>query len=187
MSEVTELLQRWNGGDADARQAVIERIYDELGAIAGRYLAGERAAVDLQPTALVHEAYMRLVDIDRIEWQGRAHFLAMAARIMREFLVDAARRRNAAKRDGGIQVTLAGIAGDGQPATEILALNEALERLAAADPDRALLVELRFFGGLTIEETAAVLELSPTAVKRSWRVARGWLYQQMQEGGRVDG
>ncbi len=187
MSEVTELLQRWNSGDADAREAIMERIYGELGGIARRYLADERAAVDLQPTALVHEAYMRLVDFDRIEWQGRTHFLAMAARVMREFLVDAARRRNAQKRDGGIQVTLAGVDGEAEQATEILVLNEALERLAKADPDRALLVELRFFGGLTIEETASVLEMSPTAVKRSWRVARGWLYQQIQGGENGDG
>ena len=183
MADVTELLQRWNAGDEAARAAIMERIYGELGGIARRYLADERAAVDLQPTALVHEAYMRLVDIDRIEWQGRSHFLAMAARVMREYLVDAARRRNARKRDGGIQVTLAGVDGEDQPATEILALNEALERLAKADPDRALLVELRFFGGLTIEETAAVMGVSDTAVKRSWRVARGWLYQHMQSCG----
>ncbi|MEO1319090.1 MAG: ECF-type sigma factor [Pseudomonadota bacterium] len=187
MSEVTELLQRWNSGDAAAREAIIERIYGELGGIARRYLADERANVDLQPTALVHEAYMRLIGIDRIEWQGRSHFLAMAARVMREYLVDAARRRNARKRDGGIQVTLAGVDGAPDQATEILALNEALDRLAEADPDRALLVELRFFGGLTIEETAEVLDTSATAVKRSWRVARGWLYQHMQAGGSDDG
>lgn len=181
MSDVTELLGRWNQGDADAREAIIERIYAELGGIAARYLANERADVEVQPTALVHEAYMRLADMDRVDWKGRAHFLSMAARLMREYLIDAARRRNAAKRDGGVRVTLSGVDGDPDAAgTDVLALNEALERLAEADPQRALIVELRFFGGLTVEETAEVVQMSPRSVKRSWQVARGWLFNELQ-------
>lgn len=181
MADVTVLLQEWNSGSPEAREALIETIYAELKKIARGYLAREKNTKDLQPTALVHEAYLRLVDVDRIDWAGRAHFLAIAARIMREFLVDQARHRGAAKRDGGIQVTYneAGLGAD-QPRTDLLALDDALTRLSKADPERALLVELRFFGGLSIEETAKVLERSPATVKRSWQVARAWLYQQMQ-------
>ena len=183
MSDVTELLRQWNGGDAAAREQLVERIYGELHQVAERYIARERSAPDLQPTLLVHEAYLRLVDVDNVDWQSRAHFLGIAARIMREYLVDNARRRRAKKRDHGVQVTYhePGIEGD-QPQTDLLELNDALERLAKADPPRALLVELRFFGGLTIEETAHVLEQSPATVKRSWQVARAWLYQEMQRG-----
>ena len=180
VTDVTALLSDWNSGDPEARAQVMERIYSELGVIASRYLAREGAAVELQPTALVHEAYLKLAGMNRVDWEGRAHFLAMAARLMREYLIDTARRRRAAKRDGGIRVTLSGTPDDGdQESTDILALNEALDRLAKADPDRALIVELRFFGGLTVEETAEVTGQSPSSIKRSWRVARGWLYQQM--------
>ncbi len=180
MSDVTQLLLRWNSGDDEARAALIERVYAELNQIATRHLAREVFAHDLQPNALVHECYLRLVDMDRVEWQGRAHFLAMAARVMRQVLVDEARRRNAAKRDGGVQVTLSGISSAAnQPTTNALALHEALERLAETDPQRAHLVELRYFGGLTIEETAEVLGISPATVKRSWDVARGWLYREL--------
>jgi RNA polymerase sigma factor (TIGR02999 family) len=179
MSDVTELLLQWNSGDENARAALIDRVYDELNAIAARYLAGEEAA-ELQPNSLVHECYLRLVDMDRVAWQGRAHFLAMAARLMRQILVDEARRRKAVKRDGGLQVTLSGVHPIiDQPTTNALALHEALERLAEADPERARLVELRYFGGLTVEETAEVLGISPATVKRSWEVARGWLYREM--------
>lgn len=180
MSEVTQLLLRWNSGDEEARAALIEHVYAELNQIATRHLSREDAAHDLHPNALVHECYLRLVDLDRVEWQGRAHFLAMAARLMRQILVDKARHRNASKRDGGVQVTLSGIspAAD-QPTTNALALHEALNRLAKADPQRAWLVELRYFGGLTIEETAEVMGISIATVKRSWEVARGWLYLEL--------
>ena len=182
MSEVTELLLQWNTGDQDVQAALIEHIYSELNAIAARQLRNERH-VDLQPNALVHEAYCRLIDLNRVEWQNRAHFLAMSARIMREVLIDEARKRNAAKRDGGIQVTLSGVFPESDnPSTDVLMLHEALERLAEADPDRARLVELRFFGGLTIEETAVVLDISPATVKRNWTVARGWLYRELNPG-----
>ncbi len=161
----------------------MEALYSELRTIAARHLRSERNANDLQPSALVNEAYMKLIDLNRINWQDRAHFLAMAAKVMRDILIDESRRRGAAKRDGGVQVTLTGIAASqSNPTTTALALNEALERLAAADPQRARLVELRFFGGLTIEETAEVLKVSPATVKRSWDVARGWLYREMNRG-----
>ncbi len=182
MSDVTKLLLQWNSGDHNARESLIEEIYAELNSIAARHLANERQVVELQPNSLVHEAYLRLIDMNRVQWQNRAHFLAIAAKVMREILVDKARKRNAAKRDGGIQVTLSGVyAAADAPTTNALALHEALERLAEADPDRARLVELRFFGGLTIEECAEILEVSPATIKRSWEVARGWLYRAMQK------
>lgn len=182
MTNVTELLLRWNSGDESARASLIDTIYEELNAIAARHLANERHVVELQPNSLVHEAYLKLIDMNRIEWQNRAHFLAMAARVMREILVDKARQRNAAKRDGGQQITLSGLfLSIDEPATDALMIHEALERLAEVDPDRAYLVELRFFGGMTIEETAEVLGKSPATVKRSWEVARGWLYRAMNK------
>ena len=182
MAEVTELLLRWNSGDEDARASLIDAIYDELRKIAARHLSGERHVVELQPDALVNEAYIRLIDINRIDWQNRAHFFAVAARVMREILVDHARKRRAAKRDGGVQVTLSNLSSDNSdPATDTLLLHEALERLAAADPERAQLVELRFFGGMTIEETAEVMGVSTATVKRNWTVARGWLFHAINE------
>lgn len=179
-TDVTELLSRWNSGDEVARESIVKAIYGELTNIATRHLADERHALELQPHALVHEAYLRMVDINRIDWRNRAHFLAMAARVMREVLIDQARRRNAAKRDGGIRVTLSDVSGHtDDPHTDAQMLHAALEELAEVDPDRARLVELRFFGGLTIEETAEVMERSPASIKRHWQVARGWLYRAM--------
>jgi RNA polymerase sigma factor (TIGR02999 family) len=182
LGNVTELLQNWNSRDDEARSKLIDAIYAELTVIAARQLAKERHTIELQPNTLVHEAYLKLVDMNRVAWQNRAHFLAIAAKIMREILIDEARKRNAAKRDGGIRITLSGaIPSHADPATDALMLHEALERLAEADPDRAWLVELRFFGGLTIEETAEVMNSSPATVKRSWDVARGWLYRALQK------
>ncbi len=183
MSDVTELLLQWNDGDEEARAQLMEKIYSELRTIAARYLANESNAIELQPSALVNEAYMRLIKLNRIDWQDRAHFFAMSARIMREILIDEARKRGAAKRDGGVQVTLTNLASNSQnPTTNVLMLHEALDRLAEVDPERARLVELRFFAGLTIDETAAVLGKSSATVKRSWEVARGWLFQMMNKG-----
>ena len=183
MADVTGLLLQWNEGDQSARATLIEHIYAELNTIAARHLAYERHSVELQPNSLVHEAYLRLIDLNRVQWQNRAHFMAMSARIMREILVDKARQRNAAKRSGGRQVTLTGLplADDDTP-TDALMIHAALEQLAEVDPDRARLVELRFFGGLTIDETAEVMGSSPATVKRSWEVARGWLYRAIREG-----
>lgn len=182
MAEVTELLLKWNSGDEEARASLIDTIHSELQTIAARHLRGERHTIELQPDALVNEAYIRLIDINRIAWQDRAHFFGVAARVMREILVDHARKRRAAKRDGGVQVTLSNLSSaNGDPATDTLLLHEAMERLAVADPERAQLVELRFFGGLTIEETAEVMGVSPATVKRNWTVARGWLFHAINE------
>ena len=182
MPDVTELLLQWNSGDDLARSSLMEKLYEELRSIAKSRLSRERHAVELQPSALVNEAYLKLIDLDRIEWHNRAHFLAMSSKLMRDILIDHARRRNASKRDGGQQVTLSGLASDaGDQSTNVLALHEALERLAKIDEDRARLVELRFFGGLTIEEAAKVLDVSPATVKRSWDVARGWLFKEMNK------
>ncbi len=180
MGNATSLLLRWNEGDPAVREALIEHVYDELNAIAARHLTNERHKLELQPNALVHEAYLRLIDMDRVAWQDRAHFLAIAARVMRQILTDQARRRNAAKRDGGLRVTLTSIGKLEDDDTDVLMLHAALEKLADIDPDRAQLVELRFFGGLTIDEAAEVLGKSPRTVKRHWEVARGWLFREMR-------
>ncbi len=182
-ADLTALLLQWNSGERAARDRLIERVHEELTEIARRRLAGERRALTLQPAALVNEAYLRLVDMNRVDWRNRAHFFAMAATLMRQILIDHARKRGAAKRDGGVQVTLSDATPEiAQPETDVLMLNRALERLAEIDPDRARLVELRFFGGLTIEETASVVGSSPATVKRHWDVARGWLYRAMRDG-----
>jgi RNA polymerase sigma factor (TIGR02999 family) len=183
VSDVTELLLKWNSGDETARAGLMEELYAELRTIAARHLSNERSSAELQPSALVNEAYLRLIDLNRIQWQNRAHFLAMSAKVMRDILVDEARKRRAAKRDGGIQVTLSGISStNDDPTTNALMLHDLLEQLAEIDADRARLVELRFFGGLTIEETAEVMGISPATVKRSWEVARGWLYREANKG-----
>lgn len=179
MADVTELLLRWNSGDDEAQSLLLEELYAELRRIAAIRLAGERRAIELQPSALVNEAYLKLVDLERIEWHNRAHFLAMSSKIMRDILIDHARSRGAAKRDGGKQVTLTGLAGNDDPGTDVLALHEALDRLAEIDSDKARLVELRFFGGLTIAESAAVLGISPATAKRNWDIARGWLFREV--------
>lgn len=181
MTDTTGLLLQWNSGDEDARDQLLDRMYQELTRIASHHLARERVR-QLQPQALVHEAYLKMVDLERVEWQNRAHFLGMAARIMRQILIDEARKRNAAKRDGGVRVTLSGLSAANSPDTDVLMLHDALEKLAEVDAERAQLVELRFFGGLTIQETAQVLGSSPATVKRHWEVARGWLYRLMQPG-----
>ncbi|NGX16107.1 ECF-type sigma factor [Wenzhouxiangella sp. XN24] len=180
MGDVTVLLRKLNAGDLAARETLLALIYSELTAIAARHLAGERHERELEPQALVHEGWLRMVELKRITWQDREHFLAMAARVMRQVLVDAARKRNAAKRDGGLQVTLSGLAAfEPDSNTDVLQLHEALERLAEIDPRRAELVELRYFGGLTIEEIAEFVGSSPATVKRNWDVARGWLFRAM--------
>jgi RNA polymerase sigma factor (TIGR02999 family) len=183
-SGVTELLRRWNLGDREAMDRLMPIVYDELRRLAAGYLKGERPDHTLQPTALVHEAYLRLVRQDRVEWQNRAHFFGIAARMMRRVLVDHARRRQAGKRDGGgfrltIQVAESlDVARD----PELLELDEALGRLETLDSDQARVVELRFFGGLTVEETATVLGISTATVKREWRTARAFLRQEMDAG-----
>ncbi len=184
MQDATGLLLKWNKGDEEARASLMQDVYSELRTIAAVQLAREHAVLELQPAALVNEAYLRLIDLKRIDWKNRAHFLAMAGRIMREILIDHARKRLASKRDGGIQVTMTGLAAKNSAQnTDALMLHDALESLAEHDPDRARLVELRYFGGLTIEETAEVMGMSPATVKRNWNVARGWLFRALQSKG----
>jgi RNA polymerase sigma factor (TIGR02999 family) len=178
---VTKLLLEWGHGSSVARDELMPLVYEELRRLAGARLRDERADHTLQATAIVHEAYLRLVDQRRVRWRNRAHFFAIAARMIRRILVDHARRRQAGKRGGGrVRVTMdeewAGIA---ERDLDLVALDEALRELAELDPELARLVEMRFFGGLTIEETAAALEISPATVKREWAAARAWLRRRI--------
>lgn len=175
----TQLLNAWRGGDLAARDRVIGMLYQELHQAAARQFARESRQHTLQATALVNEAYQRLVGLERIEWQNRTHFLAVAARLMREILVDHARRRNAAKRDGGERVTLFTNLPEQARDLDVLDLEQALQDLEAIAPDKARVVELRFFGGLTIEETAELMALSPATIKRHWQTARIWLFDAL--------
>jgi RNA polymerase sigma factor (TIGR02999 family) len=182
--DVTGLLLAWRAGDATAGEQLLPAIYDELHRQAARAMRREDGAHTLQATALVHEAYLRLVDQRRVEWRSRAHFFGVAAQMMRRVLVDHARTRLAAKRGGALQrVTLSGIDAGVDPTVsdelDVLALHDALERLAALDPEQARLVELRYFGGLGIEDTAEALGVSPATVKREWAVARAWLRREL--------
>ena len=181
---VTELLARWSQGDATARDALVPLVYDELRKIARRCLAGQRSSHTLQPTALVHEAYLRLAGRDSIVWTDRIHFFAMAAQIMRQILVDHARKRKTAKRGGDtITVVVDDVSATSQqPSIDVLALDDALKRLATLDPRQSQIVELRFFGGLSIEKTAEVVKVSPATAKRDWTTARLWLHQAMSDG-----
>lgn len=181
--DITSLLGDWRRGDLAARDRLVAVLYPELRALADRQLRGERANHTLQPTALVNEAYLRLSGLDQMDFQDRSHFVRMAARVMREVLVDHARRRMAAKRDGGHRVTLTGLdiaADDGD--IDALALDAALTRLEQIDADKARVVELRYFGGLTIEETAEAMASSPATVKRHWQSARAWLFDALAGG-----
>ena len=180
--DVTGLLLAWGNGDASAGNRLLSAIYDELHRQAARAMRHEREGDTLQATALVHEAYIRLVDQRRIEWRNRAHFFGVAAQMMRRVLVDRARARLATKRGGEFQqVTLGDAeAADKENASlDVLALHDALERLAALDPEQARLVELRYFGGLNIDDTAEALGVSPATVKREWAVARAWLRREL--------
>lgn len=181
---VTELLARWSKGDASARETLVPLVYDELRKIARRCLSGQRSGHTLEPTALVHEAYLRLAGRDSIPWQDRAHFFAVAAQMMRQILVDHARKRSAAKRGAGITINLSldeiPVAWQ-QPNLDVLALDDALTRLASFDPRQSQIVELRFFGGLSIEKTAEIVKISPATAKREWTTARLWLHQAMSE------
>ncbi len=179
---VTELLAAWRGGDTAARDRMIELVYDELHSIAQRQLARERSNHTLQPTALVHEAFMRLAGQRKIEFNDRAHLLGVAAQVMRRILIDHARRHGAAKRDAQ-PVTVTSIeslaVSTGGPEPNLIALDAALDALAAFDPRAAKVVELRFFGGLEWEEAATALEISPATAKRDWTAARAWLLKQL--------
>jgi RNA polymerase sigma factor (TIGR02999 family) len=178
---VTQLLARAQAGSAAALEELVPLVYGELRRIAGRYVRRERAGHSLQATALVHEAYIRLLKDEDLTFENRAHFLGIAARSMRQILVEHARARDAEKRGGERQrVTLGeGVAAGGFVDVDLLALEEALQRLAVLNADHVRIVELRFFGGLTNEETAAALDISPATVKRAWAVARAWLFREL--------
>lgn len=180
--DVTVLLRQVKSGDSTAESRLLELVYPQLKKIAGKYLRHERTGHTLQATALVNEAYMQIAGQMDKEWQNRSHFYAVAAQSMRRILVDYARQRNAAKRDGNrqqVELTDAvAIASD--RLDEILAIDEALSRLAEFDPRRSKVVEMRFFGGLTVEETAAALSVSPDTVMRDWRLAKAWLLRELR-------
>ena len=178
---ITHLLKEWSDGDRQALDRLTPLVYDELRRQAARYLRRERPGHTLQTTALINEAYLRLIDAGGVRWQSRAHFFAIAASLMRRVLVEHARRRDADKR-GGSQVRVEldeASAVTGGTDVDLLAVDEALDRLAAIDPQQARVVELRFFGGLSVEEAAAALGVSPKTVKRDWSVARAWLRREI--------
>ena len=179
--DVTALLAEWSRGDRSALSQLLPVVYGELRRIAARQLAGERVGHTLQPTALVHEVYLRLVDQRQVDWQNRAHFFGVAAQVMRRILVDHARRHSAGKRGDGIRCVSLDDAKDVPAAGEIpiLALDRALDRLQQVDADLARIVELRAFGGLTVEEAAHVLKISPSTAKRDWRTAKAWLSREL--------
>ena len=181
--EVTGLLIRLTDGDDGALGELLPLVYAELRRLAAGYLRRERPGHTLQPTALVNEAYLRLVDQTQVRWQNRAHFLGVAAQMMRRILVDHARGQRAEKRGGEIQKLSLdeNIDVSGERAADLVALDEALERLAELDPQKSRIVELRFFGGLSVEETAEVIGVSAPTVKRQWRMAKAWLYGQVQK------
>jgi RNA polymerase sigma factor (TIGR02999 family) len=181
-SDVTHLLKQWSDGRQDALDRLLPEIYAELRKLAGSYLRRERSDHTLQPTALVHEAFLKLVDQKAVRWQNRAHFYGIAAQAMRRILVDHARAHRAEKRGSGERrVSLDDVSVSvGMPDVDVLALDEALTRLADIDAQQSRVVELRFFGGLTMEETAEALHISPATVGRDWTVARAWLFAELR-------
>ena len=181
--DVTRLLARWKDGDEAALQQLVPIVHEELRRLARRQMAGERPGHTLQPTALVNEAYLRLVNLKQMQWQNRAHFFAMGARLMRRILVDFARSRGYQKRGGGakqVSFTEALEVAESQP-TDVVALNDALEALADVDERQSRVVELRFFGGLSVEETAEVLNVSRETIKRDWTFAKMWLLRHLRK------
>jgi RNA polymerase sigma factor (TIGR02999 family) len=183
--DVTTLLLAWNEGDEDALGQLMPLVYAELRRLARHYMRGERPGHTLQTTALVNEAYLRLVDARRVRWQNRAHFFAVSARLIRRILVDFARERGYKKRGGGVRHVSLDRALDlgQQPDKDLMALDEALQALAEFDPRKGQVVELRFFGGLSVEEVAEVLQVSPETVRRDWRLAKAWLKRRLSEEG----
>src|SRR5258705_4510396 len=182
---VTELLRNWGDGDQQAQEKLFQVVYNEWHRQAARYLRNEQPGITLQTTDLIHEAYLRLISQQHVEWQSRLHFFAIAAKIMRRILVDHVRGRQAAKRGGSdIRLPLedAMVVHPGQD-LDLVALDEALTRLAALDPQQSQIVELRFFSGLSVEETAKVLDVSERTVKRDWNVAKAWLRRELSRRG----
>ncbi len=180
--DVTQMLLDWRRGDPKALPELIPIVYDELRRLADRYLRRERPDHTLQATALVHEAYLRLIDQTRVPWQNRAHFLGIAANQMRRILVDYARAHHAAKR-GGPKLSLdEAIDAPVERELDLVALDDALTSLAQIDPQQSRIIELRFFGGLTIEETAESLGVTPAVINYEWKLARAWLYRELHRG-----
>ena len=179
--EITDLLKAWAGGDRDALNRLMPVVYGELRRAAQAYMRRERTNHTLQASALVNEVYLRLLDVTNVRWQDRAHFLAIAASMMRRILLDAARTRAAAKRGGGaLRITLQeDVLAASNQAAELIAIDDALEALQKVDPRKAQVVELRFFAGLSVEETAEVLGISAQSIKRDWKLARAWLHQEI--------
>jgi len=181
--DVTALLARWRGGSAEAGDELMAKVQGELRRIAASYLRRERGGHTLQPTAVVNEAYLRLVPQRMVHWENRAHFFGIAARMMRRVLVDHARKRKAAKRDGLAEepISISGVAApaEGPDNVDVLMLHDALSALAAVDPRQAEIVEMRYFAGLTVEEIAEVLNISSATVKREWTTAKLWLRRRM--------
>ena len=179
---MTGLLVAWGKGDEAALEQLVPIVERELHRIARRCMAGERRGHSLQATALVNEAYVRLVDAQHVNWQNRAHFLAMSARLMRRVLVDIARSKHYQKRGGGaLRVTFTdALAGAVEPGLDLVALDDALEALAKFDERKHQVIELRFFGGLSVEETASVLQVSPETVMRDWKLAKAWLLRELR-------
>jgi RNA polymerase sigma factor (TIGR02999 family) len=186
--QITLLLQSWSKGDEGAIEKLIPLVYGELHRLAHRYMSDERPGHTLQTTALLNEAYLRLVDSPREDWEGRTHFFAACAQVMRRILVDWARSRQALKRGAGIHVIELdeGLA-VGQPGTDLVAIDDALQVLATIDPRKGHVVELRFFGGLSMKEIAEVLHLSVDTVQRDWKMAKAWLRSELIRGERVKG
>jgi RNA polymerase sigma factor (TIGR02999 family) len=180
--DVTQMLQAWRGGDHAAFERLVEAVYAELHHIARRCMAGERGGHSLQPTALVNEAYLRLIDTQGVQWQNRQHFLSMAARQMRRVLVDIARARGFQKRGGDAgHVTFShDLPAVQEPGRDLVALDDALDALAKLDERKARVVELRFFGGLSVEESAHALDVSADTVTRDWKMAKAWLLRELR-------
>ena len=187
-SEVTGLLRAWSQGDEEALQKLMPVVYDQLHAAARRYMAGERAGHTLQTTALIHETYLRLVDIRHVKWQDRAHFFAVCAQLMRRILIDFARSRCYQKRGGDAHHVNfdEALVVTAQPDSNLVALDDALNRLAKVDERKSKVVELRFFGGLGVKETAEVMKVSADTVMRDWKFAKVWLLRELR-GGASDG
>jgi RNA polymerase sigma factor (TIGR02999 family) len=181
--QVSELLANWNKGDAEAREALMPLVYNELRKLAASHLRRERNDHTLQPTALVHEVYLRLAEQKNVQWQDKSHFFGVTAQLMRRILVDHARSHMADKRGSGLpKVPLnEAIAMSREQPAELLALDESLTRLASTDPQQSRIVELRVFAGLTIEQTAEVLGISPATVKRDWNLAKAWLLREIDK------
>jgi RNA polymerase sigma factor (TIGR02999 family) len=181
--DVTQLLRAWRAGDKAAMARLMPLVYDEIHRLARRYMAREKAGHSLQTTALVHEVYLRLVDVSNVDWQDRNHFYALCARLMRRVLIDLARSRNMLKRQGhlrhvdldhAVHVAV-------EPGVDLMAVDDAVTRLATIDARKSQVVELRFFGGFTVEETASILDVSPETVMRDWTFAKAWLMRELGE------